>query len=175
MRYTYKDHKEFCFSIIGMKCTYCNSPENLEVDHIDPSTKLYNTAKIWSKKYRPLLLEELKKCQPLCKECHKIKSNKERSLNKKGTFKHGTFYSWMKAHCTCTICIETKRAWYEKRNSKRRKNTRKLPYGRKAEHGDILSYTRGCRCIACKKEHSNQVAFYRAKRKIKQAGVAQSV
>lgn len=115
MRYTYKDHKNFCFSIIGTKCIYCNSFEDLEVDHIDPTTKLYNTSKIWAKKYRAILLEELKKCQPLCKTCHKIKSNKELSSNRKGTFKHGTFYSWMKALCICKVCLEAKKSLVRKK------------------------------------------------------------
>lgn len=62
-------------------CKKCGSKKNLEVDHIDPKKKLSHRIWSWSKKRREA---ELKKCQVLCKDCHKSKSAKaEHDLNPK--------------------------------------------------------------------------------------------
>lgn len=58
-------------------CKNCGSSEKLEVDHIDPSTKISNTVWTWTEKRRNL---ELEKCQVLCRPCHIQKSFKEGSM-----------------------------------------------------------------------------------------------
>lgn len=64
-------------------CQHCGSTENLEVDHIDPSTKdprlrgwSGGTGNYWrwKKKDREA---ELAKCQVLCYSCHKKKTKSE--------------------------------------------------------------------------------------------------
>ena len=66
-------------------CCHCGSIYNLEVDHIDPSTKdprlvaKHKTSQqqnlwYWSKERREI---ELSKCQVLCQGCHKIKTREE--------------------------------------------------------------------------------------------------
>lgn len=52
-------------------CDNCGSWENLEVDHINPSTKISH--RIWSWKLEKRLLE-LSKCHVLCSACHLEKS-----------------------------------------------------------------------------------------------------
>ncbi len=52
-------------------CTKCDSAKNLELDHIDPALKLSHSIWSWSEKRR---LEEIKKCQILCEDCHKEKT-----------------------------------------------------------------------------------------------------
>jgi hypothetical protein len=56
-------------------CSTCGRSEQLEIDHIDPSTKLSHKIWSWSKIRRE---EELAKCQVLCKDCHLTKSKKEK-------------------------------------------------------------------------------------------------
>lgn len=71
-------------------CRHCNSWDDLQVDHIDPQTKngpddetrLWN----WSRQRREA---ELAKCQPLCAECHRYKSVKERREGKHKRFRRG--------------------------------------------------------------------------------------
>jgi len=64
---------------LGGKCIKCGSTDNLEFDHIDPTTKLY---KIQSILYNPELLKiELAKCQLLCFSCHIEKSTLEKAIN----------------------------------------------------------------------------------------------
>jgi multidrug efflux pump subunit AcrB len=57
------------------RCAHCGSREKLEVDHIDPKTKVSHEFWGWPEEERLL---ELAKCQALCEECHKKKSAQER-------------------------------------------------------------------------------------------------
>lgn len=50
-------------------CAECKSSEDLEVDHIDPETKTWEPAQIWSRKKEDRD-KELAKCQVLCHDCH---------------------------------------------------------------------------------------------------------
>lgn len=54
-------------------CAQCGSSDRLEVDHVDPSTKVANPAAVWgwSAARRSA---ELAKCQVLCHDCHERKS-----------------------------------------------------------------------------------------------------
>lgn len=52
-------------------CVKCGSSECLQLDHIDPKTKVSNSIWSWSKERREA---EIKKCQVLCENCHKTKS-----------------------------------------------------------------------------------------------------
>lgn len=55
-------------------CVKCNSIDSLELDHINPATKVSHSIWSWSKARRD---EELAKCQVLCENCHKEKSATE--------------------------------------------------------------------------------------------------
>lgn len=55
-------------------CRQCFSWKKLEVDHIDPSTKITNKVWSWKESRR---INELAKCQVLCEKCHQLKSSKE--------------------------------------------------------------------------------------------------
>ena len=77
-----KKRKETWFKQNG-PCVKCNSWKNLELDHINPSTKI--THRIWSRN-EEFRKNELKKCQVLCKICHKEKTKKDlhnMNINKK--------------------------------------------------------------------------------------------
>jgi 5-methylcytosine-specific restriction endonuclease McrA len=54
-------------------CVKCGSFTDLELDHIDESTKVTHGVWSWSEKRRS---EELAKCQILCKKCHLEKTKK---------------------------------------------------------------------------------------------------
>lgn len=46
---------------------------DLELDHIDPATKVYNPKAHWAYAWDSIV-GELAKCQPLCQECHQAKT-----------------------------------------------------------------------------------------------------
>lgn len=58
---------------LGGKCVGCGTTHNLQFDHVDRTQKSFTISANRDKLYE-LLLEEAKKCQLLCKECHKIKT-----------------------------------------------------------------------------------------------------
>lgn len=72
---------------LGGHCTVCNTTENLQFDHIDPSTKLFDVgqkAGVVSKKRFWL---EVAKCQLLCRPHHNEKTAGERILNPRSNTK----------------------------------------------------------------------------------------
>lgn len=56
----------------GKHCVVCGSTERLELDHIDPTTKIHHDVWSWSEKRRKV---ELAKCQVLCFQCHRDKTH----------------------------------------------------------------------------------------------------
>lgn len=56
-------------------CKSCGTWEQLELDHMDPTTKVSHRIWSWSEKRR---LAELTKCQVLCKGCHQAKTASRR-------------------------------------------------------------------------------------------------
>ena len=89
-------------SLLGGKCVQCGATDNLQFDHIDPSTKKFKITLMLSHSKKEVK-EELKKCQLLCRECHDIKSIKESGKKvAKGT--HGTLSSYR--YCKCEECVK---------------------------------------------------------------------
>lgn len=133
---TYQEFKEWCFNLLGNKCTVCESEINLEIDHIHRKLKSFNVSKAWATTNTDLLKDELKKCQTLCKSCHKEKTISEFKIDKIREINHGTKYAWMKRKCQCPVCNNSKRAWHDKRNEKRSSArqdvTRSAPLGRRS-------------------------------------------
>lgn len=57
----------------GKSCAQCGSTQNLELDHVDPSTKIHHAIWTWRESRR---LAEASKCQALCHDCHLAKTAK---------------------------------------------------------------------------------------------------
>lgn len=74
MAYWYQKRKARAIALLGGICVACGSTEDLEFDHVDPPAKSFtitnNLARAWK-----LVLEELKKCQLLCSQCHDDKTH----------------------------------------------------------------------------------------------------
>jgi hypothetical protein len=79
-------------------CRLCGSTERLEVDHVDPATKV----RTWALARREA---ELAKCQVLCHTCHleKTKAQFRRPLV------HGTNDGYASHGCRCVWCRVAKR------------------------------------------------------------------
>jgi 5-methylcytosine-specific restriction endonuclease McrA len=61
-----------------LKCGYKEHHSALDFDHIDPSTKVRDIAKMYTTNIKTLK-QEMEKCQVLCANCHRIKSYEQRS------------------------------------------------------------------------------------------------
>lgn len=112
----------------GGVCAFCGSSNELQVDHIDPSTKKYNPYELWHRgeEFRNA---ELSKCQVLCYPCHKEKTKaeiakkfpkKEKSI-KREPVSHGTYGFYVYHKCRCAECkVAASSYWRELRIKKGR-------------------------------------------------------
>lgn len=87
----------------GGCCANCGSTEDLEIDHIDPSTKLCNPSQVWSR-CREFREAELAKCQVLCADCHKAKTREEFVSSE-----HGSRAMYDTHKCRCDVCVQAMR------------------------------------------------------------------
>ena len=157
----YYSRKSLYVEKLGGVCTNCGASEDLEFDHIDPDSKSFT---IGNKVRLDLdtVLEELKKCQLLCNDCHLKKSKAEGSLSKGWTNKarlvHGSKWTYQHHGCRCEICREANR----ERNRLRRKGfERKFRDIGPMQHGQRRFYLKGCRCSLCKEANA---AYSRGRR-----------
>jgi len=87
-------------------CVYCGGCDTLEVDHINPETKVSHRIWLWGDKRRE---DELSKCQVLCRKCHLEKSRKELISRPD----HGTNnrYTSKLHRCRCNLCKDAHRRY----------------------------------------------------------------
>ncbi len=78
----------------------CGSTEDLQLDHVDPSTKVFILSGCHLDKAWTRILEEAEKCQVLCETHHKEKSSKEAFAK----VKHGSEQMYAKYGCRCDQC-----------------------------------------------------------------------
>lgn len=94
-------------------CRQCGSWDSLELDHIDPTTKVSHSVWSWRAERRE---DELKKCQVLCHECHKAKTIAQFSK----PLVHGTINGYSKHRCRCEECRRANRERVYKWKARRR-------------------------------------------------------
>ena len=84
-------------------CNACGSTVCLEIDHIDPLTKVHPIASStmwgWSDKR---LAEEIAKCQVLCQPCHRKKFKSDMLVRR--PLVHGTIRAYKNRGCRCDAC-----------------------------------------------------------------------
>lgn len=95
--------RENAIEFLGGKCVKCGGTEALEFDHIDPSTKVMTIARA-SSRNEEFFMNEVRKCQLLCTQCHLAKTVYESSVE------HGGGKSGKK-NCPCSPC-KAKKAEY---------------------------------------------------------------
>ena len=103
----------------GGVCAKCGSKDKLEVDHINPAGKSFNSSK-WLTVSNAVRDAEFAKCQVLCKVCHNIKSVTERGQTlTKGQNIHGTLTAIL--YCGPPTCAECRRVKNDYTREYRRK------------------------------------------------------
>jgi hypothetical protein len=154
----YYARKQLFLDHLGGKCVTCGSVSELQFDHIDPDTKSFT---IGGRIRCDLeeVLEELKKCQLLCKKCHLEKSKLEGSLGKgwanEPRLVHGSRWTYAHHKCRCDPCV-----WSNDERNRERRRDQRVGGGRKLRntgqtvHGQRRMYLKGCKCALCKKANS---------------------
>jgi 5-methylcytosine-specific restriction endonuclease McrA len=99
-----QDRKAKAIKYLGGKCKKCKSKENLEFDHIDPSTKSNQISSMFTTNLSDFYLE-LDKCQLLCRKCHLLKSTENGDyIRNRKSWSHGAS-GYINQKCRCEICI----------------------------------------------------------------------
>jgi 5-methylcytosine-specific restriction endonuclease McrA len=73
------ERKQYAHKFLGGSCSKCGSTNNLEMDHLDPATKVNNVSRMFTYSMAKFMAE-LRKCQLLCTNCHRERT-KLQSLN----------------------------------------------------------------------------------------------
>ena len=81
-------------------CVDCRSVDSLEMDHVDPSTKVTHRIWTWAPKR---FEEEAAKCVVRCRSCHRERTKKQLSVLNTKPFLHGV-YSGYRRGCRCELC-----------------------------------------------------------------------
>jgi hypothetical protein len=98
--------------MLGSACAHCGSTEDLEFDHIDPATKSGLIIDLASRR-ADVFWAEVRKCQLLCRSCHRAKTAAEG-----GWGLHGKIRTYQNG-CRCGECrtaiVTWNREWRRRR------------------------------------------------------------
>lgn len=115
----HKDRRNEILNELGGKCAQCGSTDELEIDHIDPTLKLFKPSKIVNMGIaNPLRQAEIDKCQLLCNTCHKAKTIQQL------TVPHGI--KGYRRGCKCDVCRLAKHDEKQRYLNKKKLNTHHL-------------------------------------------------
>ena len=110
---------------LGGKCVTCGTTEELEFDHIDPSTKVKQIASMLTESWKNFLAE-VNKCQLLCEVHHELKT-REAYAKQPRRWKHGKTTMYTKGGCRCYLCTTAQQA--RRRNEPARRRGTEGPGG----------------------------------------------
>jgi hypothetical protein len=96
----YHRRRNAAIESLGGKCVSCGSTENLELDHIDPTSKRLEFGKL-NGISQSRFEEELKKAQLLCEDCHSKKSVLDHGHKPAS---HGSIVMYKYHNCRCDPC-----------------------------------------------------------------------
>lgn len=99
----------------GKACVKCNATSDLQLDHINPAEKIDHNIWSWSEESRNA---EIKKCQILCKECHKRKTKDDLRKMFSKPIEHGTATAYEHKGCRCELCRDARGKARKKRKLK---------------------------------------------------------
>lgn len=112
----YHQRRNEAITMLGGACAKCGAVDRLEFDHVERASKTHELGYLFTQS-KEATLEELKKCQLLCKPCHTEKTRSERTVG------HGGGLSGIK-NCKCGPCRARKREYMLEWKRKRRNSAK---------------------------------------------------
>lgn len=109
MQQRYVQRMSMAKEYLGGKCIRCGSKNELELDHIDPKTKILSIAEMWNKPLEVFWVE-VRKCQLLCAPCHISKTKSD--LGQPQEPLHGTITRAKNYHCKCEACRQVSHEYW---------------------------------------------------------------
>jgi hypothetical protein len=117
--------RSILINMYGASCRDCKSVEQLEFNHIDRSKKSFTLSGRGLDGNWDIILEELSKCELLCRPCHIVKTKIQyetkqiRQWNDKKSepLVHGTARSYQEQKCKCNDCKLAKKYYRAKQLS----------------------------------------------------------
>ena len=91
---------------LGGQCAHCGSPDDLQLDHIDPATKAFTLSQNYGVP-EDQWQSELAKCQLLCGDCHRLKTASEQRSPL-----HGAWGMAGRPKCRCSECRDFINAYH---------------------------------------------------------------
>lgn len=82
-------------SMLGGKCIWCGTDNNLELHHLDGTKKSDNVSRMLTGSIDRFILE-IDKCIRLCSKCHHAAHGRVAT--------HGSLYMYTRKNCRCTPC-----------------------------------------------------------------------
>jgi 5-methylcytosine-specific restriction endonuclease McrA len=99
--------------MLGGHCVRCGTTDDLEFDHVDPSTKRFtiggNLSRPWD-----VLVQEAKRCQLLCNPCHRKKAPEDYPETPHGLYRYADL------GCRCEVCRAANAAKSAARRARRK-------------------------------------------------------
>lgn len=100
--------------MLGGKCARCGTTDDLQFDHVDPSTKTFEISGRKLDGPWDDLLAEVAKCQLLCEPCHIKKTAEDRPECPHGAWRYRRY------GCRCVTCEAGTKVGRERWNETRR-------------------------------------------------------
>lgn len=91
----------------GKTCSWCDSDDDLELHHADPSKKVAHAIWSWGRERR---LNEIAKCIVLCRSCHNRAHGQARRVEAELRNPHGTVRRYW-IGCRCDLCRLARREY----------------------------------------------------------------
>lgn len=108
---------------LGGVCVVCGTTEDLQFDHVDPTSKSFTITMGWGSQ-EGKFWSEVEKCQLLCRP-HHIEKTLTNGDNGKTYARHGTYYMYHYG-CRCEECVRAGRAYNQAYQSTYTQNPRKF-------------------------------------------------
>ena len=150
-----RNRREKLVELLGGVCVRCDADKALDFDHIIPGSQSFRISGKALDKPWEQLLAEVKKCQLLCRPCHRIKSKEcgETGGGHNRIDDHATEAMYMKG-CHCDPCRQARHDARVRRGDLKGSPADKKykglgRYGTITKHGAGTSGIKGCKCTIC--------------------------